>query len=66
MRAKYFCIYVFIIYINDLWLFLMVPWFGLQCVFVVFPALTSYLFYGTVGWSAVCDCDISWSYSITI
>ena len=23
--------------INDLWLFLTVPWFGLQCVIVVFP-----------------------------
>ena len=37
MRAKHFCNYVFIVYINDLWLFLMVPWFSLQCVVVVFP-----------------------------
>ena len=26
-----------IVYVNVLWLFLMVPWVGLQCVIVVFP-----------------------------
>ena len=48
MRAKQFFIYVFIIYINDLLLFLMVPWFGLQCVIVVFLIILTYFF--TVPW----------------
>ena len=29
--------YICIDTINDLWLFLMVPWVGLQCVIVVYP-----------------------------
>ena len=33
--------------INVLWLFLMVPWVGLQCVIVVFPDYTHLLFYGS-------------------
>ena len=47
-----------IVTINVLWHFLTVPWVGLQCVIVVFP--------DAVGWSAVCDCGISWSYSLTL
>ena len=39
-----------IVTINVLWLFLTVPWFGLQCVIVVFPAHTHY-FYGKFHWS---------------
>ena len=35
-----------IVTINVLWLFLMVPWVGLQCVIVVFPDHTHLLFYG--------------------
>ena len=30
--------------VNVLWLFLMVPWVGLQCVIVVFPDYTDLLF----------------------
>ena len=30
--------------VNVLWLFLMVPWVGLQCVIVVFPDHTDLLF----------------------
>ena len=33
-----------IIYITVLWIFLTVPWVGLQCVFVVFPDHTHLLF----------------------
>ena len=33
-----------IVTINVLWLFLMVPWVGLQCVIVVFPDHTHLLF----------------------
>ena len=53
-------------------LFLAVPWGCLQFVIVVFPDHTHLLFQvtcyckcfvalarGAVGWSAVCDCDIS-------
>ena len=29
--------------VNDLWLFLTVPWAGLQCVIVVFPKHTNFL-----------------------
>ena len=29
---------------NDLWLFLAVPWVGLQCVIVIFPDHTHLLF----------------------
>ena len=31
--------------VNVLWLFLMVPWVGLQCVIVVFPDHTHLFFY---------------------
>ena len=34
-----------IVTINVLWLFLMVPWVGTQCVNVVFPNHTNLLFY---------------------
>ena len=34
-----------IVTINVLWLFLTVPWVGLQCVIVVFPDHTHLLFY---------------------
>ena len=30
--------------VNVLWLFLAMPWFGLQCVIVVFPDHTNLLF----------------------
>ena len=30
--------------VNDLWLFLMVPLFGLQCIIVVFPDHTHLLY----------------------
>ena len=36
-----------IVTINVLWLFLTVPWVGLQCVIVVFPDHTHLLFVGT-------------------
>ena len=53
--------------------FLMVLWFGLQSVLVAFPGQTHlslvhsvYEFpHSAVGWSAVCDCGVSWSNSIT-
>ena len=35
--------YICIVTINVLWLFLTVPWVGLQCVFVVFPDHTHLL-----------------------
>ena len=38
--------YICIITINVQWFFLKVPWFGLQCVIVVFPDHT-YLLFGT-------------------
>ena len=38
--------YICIVAINVLWLFLTVPWVGLQCVIVVFPDHT-YLVFGT-------------------
>ena len=34
-----------IVTINVLWLFLTVPWVGLQCVIVVFPDHTQFLFF---------------------
>ena len=34
-----------IVTVNVLWLFLTVPWVGLQCVIVVFPDLNYLLFY---------------------
>ena len=34
-----------IVTINALWLFLTVPWVGLQCVIVVFPDHTRLLFF---------------------
>ena len=37
-----------IVTLNVLWLFLMVPWVGLQCVIVVFPDHTHLLFKDTV------------------
>ena len=36
--------YICIVAINVLWLFLTVPWVGLQCVIVVFPDYTHLLF----------------------
>ena len=36
--------YICIVTINVLWLFLTVPWAGLQCVIVVFPDHTHLLF----------------------
>ena len=33
-----------IVTINDLWLFLMVPWVDLQCVIALFPDYTHLLF----------------------
>ena len=36
--------------VNVLWLFLTVPWVGLQCVIVVFPDHT-HLLYETVGFA---------------
>ena len=36
-----------IVTLNVLWLFLTVPWVGLQCVIVVFPDHTHLLFYST-------------------
>ena len=36
--------YICIVAINVLWLFLTVPWVGLQCVIVVFPDHTHLLF----------------------
>ena len=36
--------YRFILTLNVLWLFLTVPWVGLQCVIVVFPDHTHLLF----------------------
>ena len=35
--------YVCIVTINALWLFLTVPWAGLQCVIVVFPVILTFL-----------------------
>ena len=36
--------------VNNLWLFLTVPWFGLQCTIVVFPDHTHVLFaYSSTG-----------------
>ena len=32
--------------VNVLWLFLMVPWVGLQCMIVIFPGHTRLLFAG--------------------
>ena len=29
--------FLYLVYVNFLWLFLSVPWVGLQCVIVVFP-----------------------------
>ena len=45
-----------IINTNVLWLFLTVPWVGLQCVIVVFPDHTHFLFYDL---SFKCSCQIS-------
>ena len=42
----------------------MVPWVGLQCMIVVFPGHILLIFHGALGWSAVYDCGISWSYSL--
>ena len=36
--------YRYIVIINVLWLFLTVPWVGLQCVSMVFPEHTNLLF----------------------
>ena len=36
--------YICIVTINVLWLFLVVPWVGLQCVIVVFPDHTHLVF----------------------
>ena len=36
--------YICIVTINVLWLFLMVPWIGLQCAIVIFPDHTHFLF----------------------
>ena len=30
-----------------------------------YQCLVNALHHGAVGWSAVCDCSISWSYSLT-
>ena len=35
--------YICIVTINVMWLFLTVPWVGLQCVIVVFPDHTHFL-----------------------
>ena len=35
--------YICIVSVNVLWLFLTVPWVGLQCVIVVFPDHTHFL-----------------------
>ena len=43
------------------WLFLVVPRGCLRFVIVVFPDHTHLLFWGL---SAVCDCGISWLYSL--
>ena len=43
------------------WLFFTEPWVCLQFVIVVFPDHTHLLF---LGLSAVCDCGISWLYSL--
>ena len=32
--------------VSVMWFFLAVPWVGLQCVIVVFPDHTHFLFYG--------------------
>ena len=40
--------YICIVTINVLWLFLMVPWVGLQCLIVVFPDHIQLLFAGFV------------------
>ena len=42
--------YICIVTINVLWLFLTVPWVGLQCVIVVFPDHTHLLF----DWQNLC------------
>ena len=38
-----------IVSVNLLWLFLTVPWVGLQCVIVVFSDHTHFLFVGDSG-----------------
>ena len=65
--------YLFIVTINVLWLFLLVPWASLQYVIVVFsehthllsdvPSFTNIQYtvkqaYGDMGWSFVWDCSI--------
>ena len=47
-----------IVTINVLWLFLTVPWVGLQCVVVVVPDHTHLLFDG-LGASLIADCKDS-------
>ena len=37
------CLVTVNVFVNVLWLFLTVPWVGLQCVIVVFPDLTHLL-----------------------
>ena len=52
-----------IVTINDLWLFLTVPWVGLQYVIVVFPDHTHLLFgviiWQTVTWQSL-NRELSW------
>ena len=40
--------------VSVLWMFLMMPWFGLQCVIVIFPDHTHLLFYIIFGLSQFC------------
>ena len=46
--------YIFIVTINVLWLFLTVPWVGLQCVIVVFSYHTHFRF--VVALKHLCLC----------
>ena len=47
--------YICIVTINTMWLFLTLPWVGLQCVSVVFPDHTHLLFYGKRPGKPVCS-----------
>ena len=42
-RADCFTVIVFLVTVNALWLFLTVPWAGLQCVIAVFTFLQRYV-----------------------
>ena len=43
--ALFYLSFLCLVTINVLWLFLTVPWVGLQCVIVIFPDHTQLLFH---------------------